>query len=289
MRRPDLFIIGAPKCGTTSLASWLGKHPRIFMTAIKEPHYFNFDHPGYVPIRSVASYEAHFRGARVDHGAVGEASVWYLYSEVAVPEILKYSPDARFIVCLRDPVDMALSLYRQKLFSCDEHLTDFAEAWELRTDRWEGRCVTKWCREPRHLAYDRACMLGEQLERLYDRVKRNRVHTVLLEDLGRDPRGAYRRVLDFLSLPDDGRSDFPTLNSAKEFRFTALQRLIRIGATARRRLRLTSFGFGKLNRREPRNSPLSDGLRRELAACFAKDVAKLGRLLGRDLSHWGRC
>ena len=43
LRRPNFFIIGAPKCGTTSLSVWLSEHPKIFMSPIKEPHFFNTD------------------------------------------------------------------------------------------------------------------------------------------------------------------------------------------------------------------------------------------------------
>ena len=43
MRSPDFFIVGGPKCGTTSLAAWLGEHPKVFMSSYKEPHYFNTD------------------------------------------------------------------------------------------------------------------------------------------------------------------------------------------------------------------------------------------------------
>src|SRR5262245_35065298 len=85
MKKPTFFIIGAPKCGTTSLAAWLADHPDIFMSPTKEPHYFNTDHKRY--LNSLAGYEQLFEDATDRHSAVGEASVWYLYSANAVENI----------------------------------------------------------------------------------------------------------------------------------------------------------------------------------------------------------
>ena len=87
MVSPNFFILGAPKCGTTSLASWLSDHPHIFIPPIKEPHYFNTDDQ-HRNIRRRLDYEKLFRGVTEKHIGVGEASVWYLSSEVAVRNIL---------------------------------------------------------------------------------------------------------------------------------------------------------------------------------------------------------
>jgi hypothetical protein len=97
VRRPNFFILGAPKCGTTSLARWVGEHPSVFICPEKEPHFFNTDdrHRG---VEAIVDYEALFSGAQEQHVAIGEASVWYLSSLEAVPNILRYEPAAKFIV-----------------------------------------------------------------------------------------------------------------------------------------------------------------------------------------------
>lgn len=136
MKKPNFFIIGAPKCGTTSLAAWLAEHPQIFMSPIKEPQFFNKD-VGF-PMKSLQAYEKLFKDASSGHIAVGEATVLYLYSKVAVRNILDYNPDAKFIVCLRNPVDMAYSLHEQWFFNGIEDIEDFKEAW-LMQDIERGR------------------------------------------------------------------------------------------------------------------------------------------------------
>lgn len=290
MNRPNFFIVGAPKCGTTSLAAWLNDHPGVFMPSRKEINFFNTDHrrPGRLDLRA---YEALFQGATERPTAVGEATVWYLYSRVAIPRILEYSKDARFIVCLRNPVEMAHSLHEQQVFNQNEPLTDFAEAWEHRVERPGEDVAVPADVEPLHLAYGEICRLGEQLERAYELVSRDRLLTVFLDDMKRDPPGAYDDVLSFLGLPPDDRASFPALNPAKEVRFPGLKRLVRSTARLKRRLGMRS-GLGVLRtinranvKARPR-PPLSEAIQRELRSYFREDVGKLGRLTGRDLRDW---
>lgn len=79
-RRPNLFLVGAPRCGTTSLHTHLSAHPEVHMSPIKELHYFSGDL--YLPspqatIADEASYLDMFSGASGERW-VGEASPYYL-------------------------------------------------------------------------------------------------------------------------------------------------------------------------------------------------------------------
>lgn len=103
-QRPNFFILGAPKAGTTAMAQWLSEHPDVFMSAIKEPQFFNADHGGGFE-GGLAEYLKLFAAASARHRVIGEGTVWYLYSRVAVKTILDVSPSARFLVMLRNPVD----------------------------------------------------------------------------------------------------------------------------------------------------------------------------------------
>ena len=87
MTLPNFFIVGAPKCGTTALHAYLSQHPDVFMSDPKEPHYFGSDLDfRYRRRPSDAQYRSYFAGAG-DRRRIGEASVWYLYSECAADEI----------------------------------------------------------------------------------------------------------------------------------------------------------------------------------------------------------
>jgi hypothetical protein len=288
---PDFFVIGAPKCGTTALAGWLDAHPRVFMPRIKEPHYFNAD-SSQREVLSEPEYLRLFRDSNATHLRVGEASVYYLVSEVAVPAIERRVEQPRYIVMLRNPVDMAPALHEQKLYSGNEHVADFATAWRLQDERRCGRAVARECRDARLLVYGDVCRLGAQLERLYRTVPRDRVLTLLLDDLRTDPGTEWRRTLEFLGLPDDGRRAFPVVNAAKERRAPGLQRWMLRLDRVRRAARVPALGTGLMPRLDAANrvtrprAPLSASLRAELIDWFRADVALLERLLNRDLAHW---
>src|SRR5262249_13384323 len=91
--RPDFFIVGAPRSGTTAMAQFLSGHPDIFM-ARKEMHVFGADlrFGRRFYRRDLPTYLAEFRG----HGRrrAGEASVWYLFSAQAAAEIKRFNPEA---------------------------------------------------------------------------------------------------------------------------------------------------------------------------------------------------
>jgi hypothetical protein len=284
---PNFFILGAPKCGTTSLAAWLREHPRVFMPERKELHFFNTDHQSNMSSPK-AYYESLFAPAGEEHIAVGEASVWYLYSTDAVPNIENTYPQSRYIVCLRNPVDMAYSLHNQMLVNGNESVKEFEEAWLLSSERLAGRRLPRFSREPSHLAYDKVCSLGAQYERLLSRVDVNRVLPVIMEDVKADSRSQYLRVIEFLGLDDDGRSDFPVFNRARARRSVLLRRMVMTVGDVKRSLGIRS-GFGLLNKidrtnvRYRRRPPLPGDIRQQLQQYFRDDVAKLGQLLGRDL------
>ena len=165
MKKPNFFILGAPKCGTTSLAHWLALHPQIFVSPVKEPFYFNTDDQARVRF-SFREYEALFAGAGAEHVAVGEASTWYLHSAVAVTAILNYSDRPKFIVMVRNPVEMAYSLHEQEIFSGQENEPIFRKAWSLQGQREKGRSIPKGCIEPKRLQYGWELSLGTHLQRV---------------------------------------------------------------------------------------------------------------------------
>ena len=228
-RRPDFFIVGAPKAGTTSLYAYLASHPQIFMPKLKEPFFFCSDLPGYREqetfVTTMPAYLNLFAAATDRHLACGEASPFYLLSKVAVPSILEFNPDARFIVMLRDPVELVHSLHSQLVYSLKESVTDFEQAWRLQELRAQGQHIPKHCLEPALLQYRQVGMLGAQLARLLTHVPASRVQVLLLEDFATEPRGTYENILKFLGVPGDARSEFPQVNAHRTHRFRFLAEL----------------------------------------------------------------
>ena len=298
MKQPDFFLVGAPKCGTSALKAYLCAHPRIFMCAPKEPGYFALDFPAHRFAATRDDYESLFRDAGDVHLAVGEASVLYMYSDVAIAELHKAMPSARLLVMLRNPVDMAVSMHAQALWSCDENVTDFERAWALCTDRRAGRRVSRHCRDNKVLLYDQIPLLGWQLRRLLGIFPRAQVSWWFFDDLMADPGRVYRGVLSFLGVPDDGRQDFPRINVRKRARSRLLglctertpRRMASAAMQLKRVMGIRRWGVRDALRRANRKSQPQRTLRPAVLAAmrahFAPDIRLLEDITGRELGHW---
>lgn len=297
---PNTFLIGAPKSGTTALASWLAAHPQVCFSSRKEPGYFARDFPPHADLQAhfdPERYRALFAPAP-QHRVIAEGSTNYLLSADAVPAILAFNPQARFIVSLRNPLELAPALHMQQRYMLNEDQADFADAWRLQTQRAHGERIPADCRQPRFLQYAAFARTGEQIERLLSLVPRNAVHIIRFDALRADPGAVYRQTLAFLGLDDDGRSDFPVVNGAHRRRYPALARLLlnppaplraplwRLRKTLRSARIPLVEALRERQRQDMVRAPLSPALRAELASHFADDIRLLERLLGWDLSDW---
>ncbi len=296
MRMPNFFIVGAPKCGTTSLNEYLKAHARVFVSTPKEPFYFCTDFPRARKVRSEADYLDLFQDVRPHHSVAGEASAVYLYSQVAIERIHEFNPAARLIVMLRNPLELVPSLHAQLVFGLHEDEPDFGRAWHLQSERAAGKQVPPFCLAPQFLDYRSFGLLGRQLERLMSWFPREQVMLLFYEDFSQATGRCYQEVLQFLRLPDDGRQAFPRLNRRKVHRsskFAALRRLLelrhpQLAETVRggvKRLGLEAPLQAVLRRNIARR-PLSPEMRQTLHDAFAEDIGRLADLSGRDLSHW---
>ena len=107
---PNLFVIGAMKSGTTSLHNWLGQHPEIFMSSVKEPGFFVEQ---LTWKKGWSWYQSLFADAG-DAKVIGESSTEYTklpYYKNVVGQIEKHAPDAKFIYLMRDPIERTISHY----------------------------------------------------------------------------------------------------------------------------------------------------------------------------------
>jgi hypothetical protein len=300
-KKPDVFIVGAPKCGTTAMDQYLAAHPDIYM-AKKEMHAFGSDlrfGPQFYR-RNQEAYLAEF-AARNGERRAGESSVWYLYSKKAAAEIHAFNPEARIIILLREPADMLSSLYHQFRFDGNEDLPTFEEALAAEDERRAGRRIPRQTLFAQALVYRDTARYTEQVRRYFDVFGRERVHVIIYDDLAADVRSVYCRALEFLGV-DSTRieTDFQVVNGNKSIKYPVLRGvlndpLVRSTAVAiARRLPRPIFTavrnverrIWKFNSRSEKRPPLAPELHAQLKREFAPEVARLSELLGRDLSHW---
>ena len=291
--RPNFFILGAPKCGTTSLATWLSQHPKIFITKPKEPQYFNSDHEVPIRPRSIEEYEGLFEDAASTHLAIGEASTGYLRSKVAVTNILNYVPSVRFIVCLRNPIEMVQSVHSQLVKMGTETKVKLKSAWDLQQSRKKGLNIPITSVDKKVYMYGENCLLGQQMKQLFEIVHREQVLEIFLEDMKLDARNQYLRVLRFLGIKDDGRKLFPVLNARAVPRLPFLSQALRLAGLAKAHIGIrANMGLGRAisnyNNQKPKSETLSTEMLEELREYFKEDIDLLSKIMKRNLTHWIR-
>jgi hypothetical protein len=290
MKKPNFFIVGAPKCGTTWLHHYLSVHPQVFMPESKEPHYFNTD-SNFRSFWRLEDYEGLFRDASSEHKRVGEASVWYLFSSVAVANILKYQPDAKFIVMVRNPLTMAPSLHQQALYSLREDESEFSKAWALQEDRANGGHIPPHSRDPSMLQYRSVCSLGEQVTRLIGTAGRERVLVVVHDDLCMSPKDVFCGVVEFLELQPWSPDHFEIVNAARRIKHRRLKRAEMVLTAFKSRIGMRASsgilrGLWSWNRKSVAVRRPPAKLMHEMASAFADDIQLLSDQIGRPLGDW---
>jgi len=306
--RPNLFIIGAPKCGTTSLYEYLKGHPQVYMSAAKEPGYFAPDNlaRGSHNLRYGTDEERYLalfdQAGQAKH--VGEASVGYIYSAQAPQLIHEWDPGARIIVMFRDPLKMIPSLHNQRLAEGREHQDSFRAAIEREIAR-HGRTPPRDDEPPAPGSYRDRALFSRYLPSWLDKFGREQVLVILLEDLEREPAAVFRRVLEFLNVDPDWQPEAFRVHNVRHqprsrvvagllkagppqwFVWTLLPRIV--GDANTRRL-VRAFRHSPLNRKQAPRNEIDPELRRQLEEYFEADVARLSDILGRDLGSlwWGR-
>ncbi|MFK5970340.1 MAG: sulfotransferase [Candidatus Marithrix sp.] len=297
MKKPNFFLVGAPKCGTTTLNKYLKSHPEIFMIR-KESHYFNTDmQVGARMFTQLKAYLELYKTCKPTHLAVGEASVWYLFFSKALSNIYQFNENAKIIVMVRNPIEMTFSLFSQLRYNLQEDQESFEKAWYLQEIRKQGKMLPSHIYEPKRLQYGKVGRLGDQLERAYSIFPGEQIKVIVFDDFVTDTRRIYQETLLFLGISDDGRTEFQKFNKNKVYNIQWLHQFIQKPPKVLKKIlnrwryvrdfkNVIMDSIENLNQTEIQRSPLSDDFCQELADYFHDDVKKLSKLLDRDLMHW---
>jgi hypothetical protein len=291
---PDFILGGAMKAGTTTVWSWLARHPDIGMPVAKEPRFFTGERglldggaPD-APLRSgrygegLPWYESLFQ-ACAGKAVIGEASSRYLHAADAAGLIRATLPQVRLIFVLRDPAERLYAHYRHE----QRTLPGLPQFPKLVRDR-----------HPRFARYLADSSYGTQLGRFLSVFDRDRMLLLLTEELEADPAAAARRLFTFLGVdvPGDLSGLTARLNPASVSRSRALNRWLTsrprghwAGRLPRPVAELASRIRRKLvaaNTVPEAPQPLDPALRRELVDLLGPEIALTERLLGRALPRW---
>lgn len=286
MKKPDLFLVGAPRSGTTALYTYLKQHPEIFLSRIKEPQFFADFLGEQRRVQNWSDYLNCFAGADRQK-RIGEGSVSYLAATNSARDIKAFSPEARIIIMLRNPLDVMHSLYHLRRFNDLEDEPSF-EAALFADDRG---------RRPYEQTYRAKVSFSEQVRRFVDVFGRDNVHVIIFDDFIADTALVYRTALEFLEVRFDGLASFPVVNASPRARSKVLRKAVSRPPHLLRSMlhrltseRVRSGAGGFLNRLNIvyEKRTMGPELRSRLSIDFAPEVEKLSAVVGRDLSGWCR-
>lgn len=295
-RMPDFLIIGAFKCGTSSLVDYLGQHPDVYLPWLQEPNFFAYDpddpggeQAGSRPEIERAVYQRHRTRTREQYAAlfeeapegalVGECSPEYLRSRECCGRIAAALPDVKLIAILRDPAERAYSDYQAFVRDGLEH-ESFLTAIERQPSL-----------EPGH-QYVCTGFYGQQLAPFLDAFPREHIRVLLTEELRSSGEQVLRDTTRWLGADPSWDPDLRlTRNISGRPRNAAVATAYRL----RRRLRpyvkpvIPSWVQAPVDTALARGlvrEPLPPQARQRLVDLYREDVLRLQDRLDKDLSAW---
>lgn len=223
---PDYIIVGAQKCGTSSLYRYINEHPAVAAAAGKEVHYFDWHfrrgtnwYRAHFP---TVAYRAWFRARSGQPLVTGEASPYYLFHPQVPGRVRALLPDVKLIALLRDPVERAWSSYNHQVRAGEESLS-FAEAIDREPERLAGELDrlrsddTYKSTAHRRYSYAARGIYADQLEAWLRVFPREQLLVIRSEDFFEDPRSSVAEVLRFLGLAPWDSTDFRRFNAGGEY------------------------------------------------------------------------
>jgi Sulfotransferase domain len=271
--------IGVQKCASTWLYSILLDHPQVALSNPKELDFFSY-HFG----RGYQWYEKHFPGG-LQKRVFGEISPSY-FIEGSVPERLKaYTPEAKILVSLRDPVERAISNHRH----------------EVRLGHFVGDDLSFEAGLKNNPLYIEQSRYGTHLQRWLMHFPSSRILILFQEDIEKEPIRTSQRVYRFLGI-DAGHVSSAVSSRVNESRVYRFQVLERVRKTARKTTQslgidgLWAVGQGaglqslyrRLNRRPPDTKipAVSAATEERLRQLFEGEIKLVEEITGRALPQW---
>ena len=294
--KPNLFIVGAPKCGTSAMYEYLAEHPQVKMCAMKEPNFFDTDLLYKSKRLTQEKYNQLFTTDN-DTLVIGEASPWYLYSKSAANNIYQFNPEAKIIILLRNPIDMMYALHSELLYQGCENEVDFEKAISLETGRKAGTINHDFSNPHESVYYHDLVTYSPQVERYFNVFGKENVKVIIFDELKNDASKVYKNVLQFLGLNADFEINTKVVNPNKTYAFDFLRKLIMLPGNSIKtlvkiilpsqqlRIKVAQFLL-KSNTKIEKRKPLESDFIHNLKPIFKSDIEKLEQLLNIDLSNW---
>jgi hypothetical protein len=297
LKKPNLFIVGAPKSATTSLYKYLDEHPNVFCCRPKEPKFFsskynNFPHNGpgdkdkidKLTIKDKKEYFKLFKNSH-EEKIIAEGSTDYLYFKQTAYDIKKESPNAKIIIMLRNPIQRAFSAYKHLRRDMRETLS-FRKGLNIEEERIKKNYGFIWY-------YKSVGMYYSQVKTYLDVFGDEQVKIILFEDFKENTRVILNEILLFLELDNN-----ISLDTSQKYNVSGIpknyfiQKLLVNSNLLKTVFKIfTPYYLRKKIKKRVLNNNL-DKIKidykdqKYLKNFFEEDILKLQNLISYDLSRW---
>jgi len=292
-RKPDCFVVGAPKCGTTSLYYYFSQHSEIFLLP-KELHFFCNDLHFSNPQCSEERYKLELQKA-TNQSLIADVETYNLCSKNAAQNIYQMNPDAKIIIMLRNPVRFLQSLHAQHRVNGSQPIVELAQAYD------QGGINSLAHHHTSALElynYQEMANFLPQVKRYYDHFPKRNIKVLLLENIQADTRSELNEVWRFLKLEAPQSLDLATQNKRKTISNYKLYSWIKSGKGLGKKIgkavfrnsskrkafkeKLLSRFLQETNRKEAIEPQLYSRIFDE----YEQDFDTLAKITGVDFSPW---
>lgn len=283
MRQINTFILGAQKCGTTTLSDVLRDHPQIYVPKIKELHFFDLHSS-----RNLQKEMKHYYKNIMDqHKIIMDATPSYLYIKECRDKIEKeLGNDLKFVVILRDPAKRAYSHYLMTK-RVGKETEPFDKAIHLENERFKD------VRSRKEFSYISRGYYYDQLSYYFETFPRHQFHIMIFEDYIKNPQKEVKGLLNFLGVDDDIELDLSKRSNQKfVYKSPFFRDFLKFIASIFRKIKFRPQLLIRFRRRLNRMNKqyISDSVKTDINFVelnnkyYKDDVIKMSELLDRDLT-----
>lgn len=285
MKKPNFFIVGAPKCGTTALYKYLESHPQVFLSDPKEVNFFSkkeleeqsLYYQDFKP-KNEKEYLNLFKNVDIEHKIIGEASVSYLFYPEVVGRIHYFNPYSKIVILLRDPVARAWShfLMDKRLGLVKKELMEIFDS-EKESDK---------------LNFQQYFLLGNyasQVEKYLDLFGKKNVKIFFTEELKNERDTITTELYRFLGIQDFELVEETKHNAYKEPKGFFLKKLYSMSFIRKNIKKVIPQSILKRGANFFFNSTppsLNNTDKILLKKYYYEDICELEKLLSKDLTEW---
>lgn len=306
---PNFFVVGAAKAGTTSLYYYLKQHPNIYLSPIKETHYFSTDiavaefsetykkhtfldldsYFSEKPYKELAlsfvqkkeHYKKLFEECK-NEKAIGECSPSYLFSKEAPQNIYNHNPKAKIIISLRNPISRSFSHYLMALRIGQTSLS-FKKAFEkdmASTNKGWGKT---------ELFYELS-MYSEQITRFVELFPEEQIKFILFEDLVKNTATIIKECHQFLDIKPLDTLEIEKHNAASIPKYKKINHFFVktgiknasgkiLGEVRKEKIKKLVFDDKKIPK-------INEEDKAFLLELYKEDILKTQKIINKDLSAW---